>query len=707
MKILSMTATFGKLQNSTLDLKPGFNLIHAPNEWGKSTWCAFLVAMLYGIDTRQRTTDSVLADKERYAPWSGQPMSGRMDILWQGRAITLERTTKGRAPLGQFRAYETETGLAVPELTAENCGKLLLGVEKEVFTRAGFIRLTDLPVTQNEALRRRLNALVTTGDESGEADRLSARLQKLKNAVRSNSKTGLLPQEQAKLQALRDDLEAQRRLKAKTCQLSERAAQLQAHLQKLYAHRRALESRAAQENRARLQEAQAREAQLKAELEKLEQKCALLPEREALRRQKTGLEEAMAARQALYMEIQMLPREAVPPEAPFCEPGEEPKAVSARVADHGKAQQRAQAVAAKGIFPLWLPGLLLAIGALWWWPLGLIGGVLTLGGALLWVRISAKKRAAKRLLEELQRQYGPQGPLGCLDALKAYEKAYETYLTAGQARSRELEQLRSRYRQQTQAVEALCGGQSPEAMLASLTDQLALWDHLADIRREHQRLCAYAGSLSALAQPAKAAPEDDMDLSQADTSALISDYESRLRVCQQELARAQGQQDALGDGGRLEAEEKALLARIAQLEHTLQALELALATLSQASAALQKRFAPQITQTARQLLCRLTGGRYDRLVLDGQLALQVGARGEDTLRDPLWRSDGTADQLYLALRLAVAQVLTPDAPLVLDDALVRFDDIRLGYALEVLQELGENSQVILFSCQDREQHMLA
>ena len=41
-----MTATFGKLEGDTLRLEPGLNVISAPNEWGKSTWCAFLTAML-------------------------------------------------------------------------------------------------------------------------------------------------------------------------------------------------------------------------------------------------------------------------------------------------------------------------------------------------------------------------------------------------------------------------------------------------------------------------------------------------------------------------------------------------------------------------------------------------------------------------------------------------------------------------------------
>ena len=41
MKIRSMTAIFGKLDRARLELGDGLNLIYAPNEGGKSTWCAF------------------------------------------------------------------------------------------------------------------------------------------------------------------------------------------------------------------------------------------------------------------------------------------------------------------------------------------------------------------------------------------------------------------------------------------------------------------------------------------------------------------------------------------------------------------------------------------------------------------------------------------------------------------------------------------
>ena len=144
--------------------------------------------------------------------------------------------------------------------------------------------------------------------------------------------------------------------------------------------------------------------------------------------------------------------------------------------------------------------------------------------------------------------------------------------------------------------------------------------------------------------------------------------------------------------------------RIARLEDTYHALEVAQGALYQATTALQRRFAPRISKRAQELFGRLTGGRYQRIAMAEDLTLSTGAEDEDTLHTAQWRSDGTIDQLYLALRLAVAEELTPHAPLVLDDALVRFDDGRLEKAMALLKEEADTKQVILFTCQGREKN---
>ena len=143
MKIKKMIATFGNLERASLTLDDGLTVISAPNEGGKSTWSAFLRVMFYGIDTKDRDKAGYLADKNRYQPWSGAPMSGEIQLEWEGRDITIRRTSTRTAPMGQFKAVYTATGDPVPELTGANVGEKILGVNREVF-----VTVTDDLTTQ-------------------------------------------------------------------------------------------------------------------------------------------------------------------------------------------------------------------------------------------------------------------------------------------------------------------------------------------------------------------------------------------------------------------------------------------------------------------------------------------------------------------------------------------------------------------------------
>ena len=193
MLIHRMAASFGRLQNHTLELKDGLNIIQAPNESGKSTWCAFLLSMLYGINSRERDRSGFVADKNRYAPWSGLPMAGRIDCRWEDRDVTLMRATRRQAaPMGEFRAIYAGTGDLVPDLTGQTCGETLLGITREVFERSAFIRQAGLAITQDAGLERRIASLITSGQEDTSYTEAAAALKAQLNRRRHN-KTGQLP----------------------------------------------------------------------------------------------------------------------------------------------------------------------------------------------------------------------------------------------------------------------------------------------------------------------------------------------------------------------------------------------------------------------------------------------------------------------------------------------------------------------------------
>jgi uncharacterized protein YhaN len=113
--------------------------------------------------------------------------------------------------------------------------------------------------------------------------------------------------------------------------------------------------------------------------------------------------------------------------------------------------------------------------------------------------------------------------------------------------------------------------------------------------------------------------------------------------------------------------------------------------------------APVLTR-ASDIFAGLTCGEFSglRVDYDGEHPILVAVRkstGKSVRVHGM--SDGTCDQLYLALRLAsVEQYLDaphPPIPFIVDDVLQRFDDRRAAAALAALAELGKKTQVIFFT----------
>ena len=160
--------------------------------------------------------------------------------------------------------------------------------------------------------------------------------------------------------------------------------------------------------------------------------------------------------------------------------------------------------------------------------------------------------------------------------------------------------------------------------------------------------------------------------------------------------------------GYSEAEEERKEAAREELERRQReyaALEAALTALDAAHTGLQARFSPALNRLAGDYLAKLTGGKYDKVSLTRQFEALAEEAGSLQPRRALALSQGTADQLYLAVRLAACRLVLPGeepCPLVLDDALANFDDERMALALDCLSELGKERQILLFTCHSRE-----
>ncbi len=161
------------------------------------------------------------------------------------------------------------------------------------------------------------------------------------------------------------------------------------------------------------------------------------------------------------------------------------------------------------------------------------------------------------------------------------------------------------------------------------------------------------------------------------------------------------------DGGALaanaSAQAEAHLADIAQhAEHYLR-FQIGALILEQQIEDYRKENQAPVLGRAGELFSKLTLGSYaglrDELDSSGKPIL-LGVRPDDHEVAIAGMSDGSRDQLYLALRLAtLEQHIKKEEPMpfVVDDILIGFDDDRTRVCLEVLAQLSTNIQVLLFT----------
>ena len=634
MIIRHMQGTFGTLDGEQLRLDTGLNIIYAPNESGKSTWCAFLRAMLYGIDTSQRARAGFVPDKQKYAPWSGKPMAGELELEQGGKCITIRRWTEApNAPLRGFSAVYTGTDIPVPGLTAADAGEQLTGVSAEVFARTAFIGQGGLVVTGTPELEKRISAIVTSGEEASSYTEADAQLRAWLRRRRSGQH-GALPELEGRITTVEEQLHRLERNAQEQAACAAELRQTDAELQTVTEQMNAARQR---QRRAALSSM----GEEKSNLRTLEQ--ALEQARRDAAARRTALEQTHFGVQTPDEAGETAERDAQRAET------------LAGTAEHG----------GKPYF--WIAALVLAalcavLGYLVAQPLyyaAIALAVLTV--VLLVVARSGKKRAqeASAALGKLLRSYGAQDADGIYYQAEVHRAAYRACAAAMQAEQKAAAALED-------AREHQC--ETHERLLQSLDFESGTGEAAA----LYQRKCA------------------------------LESVCTRLRTQQAQLT---GAALAIGDPMALGSEHAQLLEQRDALERQYAAIALAIETLGRADSELQSRFSPQLAQKAADYMDCLTDGRYDDLVLARDLSAKARSADDPTPRDTAYLSAGTADLLYLSVRLALCELTCPaddPCPLVLDDTLVNFDDARAKRAMALFHEIAQHRQVILFTCHERD-----
>lgn len=151
---------------------------------------------------------------------------------------------------------------------------------------------------------------------------------------------------------------------------------------------------------------------------------------------------------------------------------------------------------------------------------------------------------------------------------------------------------------------------------------------------------------------------------------------------------------------------KPLLEENARIRQEVKAIDLAHETLAGLASGVYSDFGAPLTREASAIFRQITAGRYEGVQISDKLEIYAIQAGRPL--PPSALSGGTMQQLYFAFRMAMIRLIWPgeDMPLFFDDAFAFYDEERLSALLDWLHK-EYTGQILIFSCQEREEKLLA
>jgi DNA repair exonuclease SbcCD ATPase subunit len=235
--------------------------------------------------------------------------------------------------------------------------------------------------------------------------------------------------------------------------------------------------------------------------------------------------------------------------------------------------------------------------------------------------------------------------------------------------------------------------------LQTLLDGGTVEDLRAEAARRRQRANELAENLpaTAITLPMGVDPEEFL-------SGLRRRVQSLVQA--QDLARGalEGRRGALPDVAEAEEAAAAAHLELQRVQRLAATVDATLALLHAAQERVHRDLAPVLGQAVNRWLPAVSGGAYVEVSVDpGDLRVSVKEAATGQWRDARLLSEGTREQIYLLLRVAMAEHLVTTgerAPLLLDEVTAQADGERKRQLLDVLHRLSADRQVILFTHDD-------
>ena len=701
--------SFGKLKNATITAKSGINILSAPNESGKSTVASFIKFVFYGFAGARMQS---LSDNERrlYTPWDGEISEGTIYIVADGKSFSVHRRCLAS---GKDTCEVINRSTGKPEFFGEIPGEVFFGVSEEVFARTLFFRQLTTPQSKDDILADRLRNIAISADEQVGTKKAVTRLNECKNELKGRLGNGLIPKAEKERDALEESITAAIDTRREAIRLGDEVKKrndvldgASEKLDDLHAERRNIEKYEAKIKlrnieRLSLDERNAREEYeaVSAGLKKREdgafnelfqKNTEYVAECRDCENIGKTLSAAEAERESLLDETVI--------------DGSEVKRAQ-RILDSSK---RNSSICFYGAGIAVVIGAILAFASSATMGFGIVlaalGIILTVVG---FVSLSKPSNLVRELgfenLGELRSAINSypmlEKQLHDVEArIKALRENFEESRTKCAILKRELDAGIGNY------IDVSDENYSEQLRLvlaksSESGEKLAVWRAKKEELDNATKDCDPV----LLAEEARDAREPDREKAKVDRE--ISFYTTQFNQLSDLNRRDELEIAALeargGDPAAMVGKRDALNARIDDLAIKYKAYETAVRVIEEASDYMKSMVAPRIGERADEYFTAATGGKYKALEIDTKLSMSFG---EDMRRSCDYLSAGTRDSAYLSLRLALADMLFGGCgvPMLLDDAFVRIDDIRLRMMSGALNEAAKKHQLFILTHSDRE-----
>lgn len=661
---------YGKINDLKVDFTDGLNIVFGPNESGKSTLQAFIKAMLYG--QKKGKTDGFI-EKDRYRPWNGGPYGGFLEY-------TLDDLNRFRVwrdfSTGQVKVFNSNLNEITDTFSCSRVNGVLfaeehLGIDQELFVRTSFV--SQLGVRTNiegeRLLSDRIANIIESGSERTSYEDAKRILEKtLIEEVGTERTTG------KPLDRIKENIKKLESEKNKCEDILERILKLETHLKSLREEQRRLDIQTKYIKMVK----DAKQVQIKYNQAKKENDGIIDLEYE--------LEVKMQELDELNSKI--------PDGVSIFDDEVSNSLLSIQSQIKESAGRKKNIVRYAGI-TLALVGAAIIVSIPKFWMLGIL--------------ISSVGFTGMLMFDSIRKIIGIKNDsfYTCRNITELEDELQDILSTAG---------VESIYHYFEKKKDISFAAEKKEFLIKSIDlikEQVSrLKKYNQDLseaeKKQEQKNREIQNILDQSSEERIALSEDLIHKSPEEIEEYYEVTVEKLREVQFEIRELETEIRVLSkEIDRLPSiEEELVLARIRknELEELDYCIRKALEVMEECSNQLKSDIGPYIARRASQITRSITN-RYNDITTKADGTKLSVSMADGNIVNVCQLSGGTIDQVYLALRMAVAELISSNRealPLIFDEVFSLYDDNRLYLGAHCLREISEDKQIILFTCREQE-----